>query len=57
MPYPIYEKLRDLGLDFEVKYADEDLGHNCGKFMYINGETIEEDKEGNYYWARNLWNK
>lgn len=57
MPYLIYEKLRDLGLDFEVKYADEDLGHHCGTFKYINGETIEEDKEGNYYWARNLWNK
>jgi len=28
---------------FEVEYADEDLGHNVGKYVLLNGETIEEN--------------
>ena len=28
-------------LSFEVHYADEDLGHNCGTFTFHNGTEIE----------------
>ena len=39
MPKPIYDKLQELSVlnckfNFEVKYADEDIGNNCGKFEY-----------------------
>jgi hypothetical protein len=27
-------------LTFEVRYADEDLGHNCGVYRFENGEEI-----------------
>jgi len=28
---------------FEVEYADEDFGYNVGKFVLLNGETIEQN--------------
>jgi hypothetical protein len=28
---------------FEVEYADEDFGYNVGKYVLLNGETIEEN--------------
>ena len=40
-PFPIYEHLvKFFFFPFEVKYADEDLGSNCGYFNYEpDGET------------------
>lgn len=28
---------------FEVEYADEDFGYNVGKYVLVNGETIDEN--------------
>lgn len=55
MPMPIYKKLEKLGLDFEVKYADEDYGSNCEILKYINGEEEYISMEGNNRWCKNLW--
>ena len=55
MPKPIYNKLKKLNLNFEVKYADEDIGYNCGIYSYIDGETNYINKEGCSNWCRNLW--
>lgn len=44
-----------------VKYADEDLGNNCGEYIYKDGELLDEgdwfgegDKES-YKFACELW--
>jgi hypothetical protein len=44
MPYPVIEKLSENNPDteIEVKYADEDIGHNQGHFIMKNGEIIQE---------------
>ena len=55
MPMPIYKELEKLGLNFEVKYADEDCGNNCGILKYINGEEEYINMEGNIRWCTNLW--
>lgn len=34
MAYPVIERLRLLNYDFELKYADEDIGSNCGMLTY-----------------------
>lgn len=43
-PHPILEKLSetypDIGIEHE--WADEDIGVNCGRFSYANGERTEE---------------
>lgn len=36
---PIINRLTVLGYDFEVLYADEDLGCNCGKITYKTGDS------------------
>lgn len=47
-PYPIFQELSKKYPDviFEIKYADEDMGHNCGFFEIQNGELLnyESDK-------------
>lgn len=55
IPMPIYRKLKKLGLDFEVKYADEDYGNNCGILKYVNGEEEYISMKGNNRWCKNLW--
>lgn len=54
-PMPIYEKLAELGYNFEVRYADEDIGNNCGKFEYIEGEFKEYELKDTYKFARRIW--
>jgi len=39
---------------FEVSFADEDLGYNCGSYEYKNGERISEE-QGDMAWACELW--
>lgn len=65
-PRPIIEQLRLLGYEFELKYADEDYGHNCGIISYEpNGtdgkmEFYHEDSSsiGAYErFSRRLWEK
>ena len=33
-PFPIYAKLCELGYDLDIRYADEDIGVNCGQVIY-----------------------
>lgn len=59
---PIINKLPLLGFNFEVLYADEDLGVNCGKLWY-NAKAkewtrIDEEAMGNARdFARRIWDK
>lgn len=43
-PRPILEKLSEMYPDitFEHEWADEDIGCNCGRRLYSNGEITEE---------------
>lgn len=42
MPYPVLLEASSKFPDilFEVKYADEDLGYNCGQIHFKDGDTI-----------------
>lgn len=40
MPYPVIERLRLLGYDFEHRYADEDYGSNCGILDYESEQRV-----------------
>lgn len=64
--YPIIERLTLLGYEFKLRYADEDLGHNCGIISYeydgVDGvKTLYHDKEDSFtnptQWAKRLWEK
>lgn len=39
-PIPIFEKISEMcpGIPFEVAFADEDIGSNCGLLLYTQGE-------------------
>ena len=63
-PFPIYEQLaRFFCFKFEVRYADEDYGSNCGKLIYDPEKTgfedivhiTERDLLNADQFARNLW--
>jgi hypothetical protein len=43
-PQPIFQKLSEMFSEVEitVEYADEDIGYNCGRYSYENGELTEE---------------
>ncbi len=43
-PHPVIEKLaaRYPEIRYEHEWADEDIGYNCGRYSYQNGERIEE---------------
>ena len=43
-PHPILEKLSEMYPDikFEHEWADEDIGMNCGRHIYFDGEITEE---------------
>lgn len=43
-PHPVIEKLAEMYPDivFDHEWADEDIGNNCGRYSYQNGERIEE---------------
>ena len=64
-PAAIYSKLKDLGYDMEMKWADEDLGSNCGKAICEPKRTgftdwcvtHEEELANPRQFARNIWNK
>ena len=59
-PFPIYERLQLLGYNFEVRYADEDIGSNCGIITYNKTDgTIhynEYEMAHPEQFARRLWN-
>lgn len=59
-PIPIIQQLALLGYDFEHRYADEDMGHNCGIIRYEHKskefqETDERSMPNSRAWARRLW--
>lgn len=58
---PVIEKLSILKYDIDVKYADEDLGVNCGTLTYTSeqGWTHKNSLQltNPYRFARDLWNK
>ncbi len=43
-PHPIMQRLSEMypDIEFEHKWADEDIGMNCGRYAYYDGERIEE---------------
>lgn len=43
-PHPVLEKLSEMYPDikFEHEWADEDIGMNCGRHIYFDGERTEE---------------
>lgn len=55
--YPIVKRLAVLGYDMEIRYADEDLGFNCGKIYYTNEwtEIPATLMKNPYRYALNLW--
>jgi arginyl-tRNA synthetase len=65
MPGPVYRQLAKLGYDFEVQYADEDYGNNCGKLIFNPEKTgfedivhiREDDLANSRKYAQYLWNK
>lgn len=66
MPYPVIRQLELLGYEFELKYADEDYGSNCGILTYEQNEDLGEKSffhqdesalKNPRQWARNLWDK
>ncbi len=44
-PYSLMVKLSTMfpEVTFEVQYADEDFGYNVGKYVLLNGETMEQN--------------
>lgn len=66
-PYPIYEQLaKKYGFEFEVKYADENRGSNCGIITYNPDAKPPYDPYSSLYeheavidttrFARRIWN-
>lgn len=59
-PRPIITKLALLGYDMEYRYADEDIGSNCGRMEYSCEqswrESTEEDLDDPERFATYLWN-
>ena len=43
-PHPILQKLSEMYPDvkMEHEWADEDIGMNCGRYVYYDGERVEE---------------
>lgn len=43
-PHPVIEKLSEMFpyIKIEHEWADEDIGMNCGRYVYYDGERIEE---------------
>lgn len=55
-PEPVIQKLSEKFPEttFTIKYADEDMGSNCGIYEYKNGQMIHNQIE-NKIFAENLW--
>ncbi len=43
-PHPVIAKLAEMypDVEFTHEWADEDIGRNCGRYTYQNGERMEE---------------
>lgn len=54
-PDGIVYALARLGLDFEWRYADEDIGANCGILRAEGGDVTEREITRMEEWAQRLW--
>lgn len=50
----MFELSRKYHTRVEVYYADEDLGNNCGHYVYNDGEIVE-DEVGDFELACEIW--
>lgn len=57
IPQPIYQKLGEMGYEMEIRYADEDLGSNCGKLYYDGEDWYQQELKNPRRWARELWSQ
>ena len=59
--YPVMERLKLLGYEFELRYADEDIGSNCGILKYSREQGFTHYDESSFKnpedFARRLWDK
>lgn len=54
-PEPVMRELsKKYHTRVEVYYADEDLGNNCGHYVYDDGDIVE-DEVGDYELACEIW--
>lgn len=58
---PVMDRLKLLGYDIEIRYADENLGSNCGKVIWTAEQGwdvyTEDDLIDPLRFASDLWNK
>ncbi|MBR0419802.1 MAG: hypothetical protein IJI66_11600 [Erysipelotrichaceae bacterium] len=61
IPLPVYRKLAELYPEkqMEVKYADEDLGENCGIYESVAGsnELIAKEPDDPFEFSCEVWDK
>jgi hypothetical protein len=61
IPLPVYRKLAELypDKDMEVRYADEDLGENCGIYESPAGssELTAKEPDDPFLFACEIWDK
>lgn len=61
LAYPVMQKLALMGYNIEIKYADEDLGNNCGKLTYSSEQGWthwdESELKDSYRFASELWKR
>lgn len=59
-PVPIANELAKLGYELEIRFADEDIGNNCGLLTftkedgwteYAEADLTHPDKFANYIWS------
>ena len=58
--YPVIQKLKLLGYNIDVRYADENYGVNCGRLKYTSEQGWthwdESELKDPVRFARDLWN-
>lgn len=55
MPYRLLEKLSEIyETRIEVRYADEDIGNNCGEIIFENGNCVDMYERDDMF-AYELW--
>lgn len=50
-PMPVIEALSTMFPDvtFEVDYADEDIGHNVGRYVFMDGKLLQQEEYSRSY--------
>lgn len=59
LAYPVMQKLALMGYNIDIKYADEDIGNNCGRLTYKREQGWTHwnsmDLTNPEQFARSLW--